>query len=607
MRNPWRMSFDGPTGRLFTGDVGQGAREEIDLIERGGHYGWSFREGERSFNSGPGGSRAPSGFAPLEPVYDYGRGDGRSVTGGVVYRGQDHQELFESYIFGDYETGNIWSMKFLDGGEVDVKAIANERSVSAFGVDPRNGDVLLAAYSSGQIKKIARRSRPFNLLIPNKLSRTGAFADLASLTPNEGIVAYEPNVSFWSDGALKQRWFSIPELEHTAVFRENEPWTFPAGTTWIKHFEIEMRPGDPGSRRRLETRFLVKTDGGSYGLTYRWNEDQADADLVDAAGEREMLEIQTADGVREQEWIYPSRNDCRSCHTREAGHALSFNTAQLNRVFDYETESANQLEALSEAGYFQAALPEVASLPGLAVADDASRSLEDRVRSYLEVNCAQCHQPQGPALGFWDARAHIPLEESGIIDGALVGDYGDPNNRVIAPGSEAQSMLLTRLLGNSEAPRMPPLGSTRVDEAGVALIREWIHSLGGEPALTYEGWTQQFLDSLEAGDLLKTADPDRDGRTNLEEFLADTHPGRASDFWQPHVQMFPGGGISLTYATPVRGQVAMEWSLDAEEWSLWEAAPEQVTLLEAEGRISIRLERHESGKSFFRSKLIESQ
>ena len=187
------------------------------------------------------------------------------------------------------------------------------------------------------------------------------------------------------------------------------------------------------------------------------------------------FEITDQGETRTQTWRYPSRNDCRACHTQAAGHALSFNTRQLNREVTYPDETANQLAALDQAGYFTDPMEDHPSLPAFN-----ESTLEERVRAYLAVNCAQCHQPGGPALGFWDARAHLPLEDTGLINGELVADFGNPERRVIAPGSEANSMLLARLLGEDPSlVRMPPIGSHEIDQEGVALIREWIATLGG--------------------------------------------------------------------------------------------------------------------------------
>jgi glucose/arabinose dehydrogenase len=154
LRNPWRMAFDNPTGRLFVGDVGQGAREEVDIIVKGGNYGWALREGFIGFNNGPG-TQPPSGFTQLsDPIHDYPRGDGFSITGGVVYRGTRLPELEGAYIFGDYGSGRIWALT-QNGGSWNRTQIGSYNSHYEYGIDPSNGDVLISG-GDGNIRRLVR-------------------------------------------------------------------------------------------------------------------------------------------------------------------------------------------------------------------------------------------------------------------------------------------------------------------------------------------------------------------------------------------------------------------------------------------------------------------
>jgi len=116
MRNPWGLSFDAQ-GQLWCADVGQDLWEEINLIEKGGNYGWSFREGAREFpiNKIP----VPEGTEFIEPIHEYTRTDGTSITGGVVYRGSKIPELQGWYVYGDWGFSNIWALKAENGKKVD--------------------------------------------------------------------------------------------------------------------------------------------------------------------------------------------------------------------------------------------------------------------------------------------------------------------------------------------------------------------------------------------------------------------------------------------------------------------------------------------------------
>jgi mono/diheme cytochrome c family protein len=185
--------------------------------------------------------------------------------------------------------------------------------------------------------------------------------------------------------------------------------------------------------------------------------------------------------ARPQTWRFPSRAECLTCHTAAGGLALSFNTRQLNRTQPLPGGTANLLAALAAAGYLDStALPAPATLPALAAADHPTASLEQRARSYLDANCAACHQPGGTALGYFDARAATPLPLAGLVNGPLLASGSDSSQRVLIPGDPAHSRLLGRISLRGTG-QMPPLASTERDLAGESLLRAWINALA-EPA-----------------------------------------------------------------------------------------------------------------------------
>ncbi|MDP3071751.1 MAG: PQQ-dependent sugar dehydrogenase [Opitutaceae bacterium] len=474
LRNPWRMAFDSATGRLWLGDVGQGAREEINVITRGGNYGWSYREG---FIAGPRANPPAAASATfLPPIWDYPNpAQGLSVTGGLVYRGARLPALVGHYVFGDFVSGRIWALD--PDGENPVAAhrvsqIATDGGVSSFGLNPATGDLLITDLLENQIKRLVPAAPAPAAAWPATLSATGAFANLATLAPAPGVVAYEPNVSFWSDHARKRRWFALPDATSVFGFSADGAWALPTGAVWVKHFDLELTRGLAATARRIETRFLVKTAAGIHGATYRWNDAQTDATLVAEEGADATFTV-TEDGVaRGQTWRFPSRGECLTCHTSAGGYALSFNTRQLNR--------GDFLATLAAAGYLSVTPPAAATLPALTPADHPTASLEGRVRSYLEANCAACHQPGGPALGHWDARSSVPLSLANLVNGPLIDDAGDPSNRVIAPGDAARSRLLQRVATRGPG-QMPPLASHEHDRAAESLLAQWIAALAAPP------------------------------------------------------------------------------------------------------------------------------
>ena len=131
LRNPWRFSFDRATGRLFLADVGQNRWEEIDLLEKGGNYGWRLMEGAHCFNPETGCSTT----GLILPIAEYGRELGCSVSGGYVYRGTRIRDLVGRYLFSDYCTGRLWSLRESGGRWVMEELRATGLTVSSFGED----------------------------------------------------------------------------------------------------------------------------------------------------------------------------------------------------------------------------------------------------------------------------------------------------------------------------------------------------------------------------------------------------------------------------------------------------------------------------------------
>jgi hypothetical protein len=316
----------------------------------------------------------------------------------------------------------------------------------------------------------------------------------------------------------------------TLGFNREGSWSSPAGAIWIKNFELQLTNGVPESARRLETRFIVRNTDGVYGVTYRWDESMTNATLVPEEGMDEAIPISENGVVRTQIWHYPSRSECLACHTRAGGLALGFNTPQMNREMNYSGAVTNQIQALSDAGYFQTPATAIHALRALAPATNTSASLDYRARSYLAANCVQCHQPGGSAIGFWDARITTPLSAAGLINGALSDYKNDPGNRVIKPGSATQSMLLTRI-ASSGPDRMPPIATRELDQQAITLLTDWI-TQGLTNYESYADWQVRFFNSTNSPAALADADPDVDGAVNYLEYLTGTNPLAVGDNWK---------------------------------------------------------------------------
>jgi uncharacterized repeat protein (TIGR03806 family) len=315
---------------------------------------------------------------------------------------------------------------------------------------------------------------------PALLSETGLFSSLSDLLPRRGLIPYTVNVPLWSDGAAKRRWMA-PGRSPIIFFTPDDEWAFPAGTVFVKHFDLPIDERNPATLRRLETRLLVVDGtGNGYGVTYKWRPDNRDADLLHDAL-REDITIKTEAGTRTQTWYYPSPADCLTCHTTAAKFVLGVKTRQLNGSFTYPETGVtdNQLRTWNYLGLFRPRIDEkkIAGFRKLAALDDTSASLADRARSYLDANCANCHRPGNIIRATFDARFDTPLVQQGLLDVPTVSDslnVTDP--RVIACGDAGRSMMVQRMR-RADKSRMPPLASAVVDRAALQVLEEWVKGL----------------------------------------------------------------------------------------------------------------------------------
>jgi putative heme-binding domain-containing protein len=294
------------------------------------------------------------------------------------------------------------------------------------------------------------------------------------------VIPYSVNAPGWHDGASIARWLAVPNRD-TINPNASRGWDFMDGAVLVQTLSLEMEHGNPASRKKVETRLLTHQAGEWFGYSYAWDDAQTDARLVRKEGEERKLRILDAaapGGSRQQTWHYVSRAECMVCHSRAANFVLGLSTLQMNRTEKYGTTTANQLNALAAAAYFQPALsssPE--SLSKLANPYDASANLEVRVRSYLHANCSQCHVADGGGNARMELEFTTAREKMGVIGvPPLQGTFGIRDAEIVAPGDPFRSVMLYRIskLGGG---RMPQAGSFIVDHQAVDLFHRWIQSL----------------------------------------------------------------------------------------------------------------------------------
>ncbi|HLX69206.1 MAG TPA: PA14 domain-containing protein, partial [Verrucomicrobiae bacterium] len=333
----------------------------------------------------------------------------------------------------------------------------------------------------------------FNGALPALLSQTGAYSDTPNRVPSIGEIPYIPNVPLWSDGAVKSRYMAVPNSgsvitpNEQIAFLPTNSWTFPAGTVFVKNFDLVVNETNSSvPLRRLETRLLVRDiNGAVYGVTYKWRPDNSDADLL-MTSSNETIQITNASGIRSQTWYYPSPADCLTCHTPVANYVLGVNTRQLNNSLTYPAtgNSDNQLRTLNRLGLFNPAFDEstISNFESLSALTNLSVSFQQRARSYLDANCAQCHQPGGTGITF-DARYDTTLAQQNITNYPAAFSLGFDNACVVKADDVWRSMIWQRMNTTNSTTKMPPLARNVIDTNAVAVMAGWINSLPGIPAL----------------------------------------------------------------------------------------------------------------------------
>jgi uncharacterized repeat protein (TIGR03806 family) len=459
LRNPWRCSFDrAGNGNLWCGDVGQSAREEINLVRRGSNHGWPFFEGSLPYDRP--GTRNYVDFTP--PVYEYDHGGGiAAVIGGYVYRGSTVPGLVGRYLFGDYILRGLNALQLDGSGNLVARTLASPTMPEAksFGEDDA-GEVHVLA-GDGTIYRFQPSAGGSTTVpaMPTTLSATGLFTDTAALTPAPFLIDYSVNAPFWSDGASKRRWFVLPDGQNVA-FSGDGNWSFPVGSITVKHFEL--------GGTRVETRVMVHRTDGWVGFTYRWRADQRDADLLTNGA--------TA-SIAGQTWTFPSQTQCLSCHTSAAGRVLGLNTRQLNRSHTYAASGRadNQLRTLAHIGVFTSDIGASSQYGAMPDPRDTGAAVQDRAKAWLDTNCAMCHRPNGPTPVTMDLRYTTALADMTLLNAAPQAGSSGGVVRV-RPGDHAGSNLWQRVQSTGSN-RMPPLGVAVVDAEAAQLLATWIDGL----------------------------------------------------------------------------------------------------------------------------------
>jgi uncharacterized repeat protein (TIGR03806 family) len=304
------------------------------------------------------------------------------------------------------------------------------------------------------------------------LSDYGFFkGTLKEQIPSDGVVLYTLNSPLFSDYASKLRFVKLP-VGQSVSYNPDSVLQFPVGTAIVKTFYYPIDERNPKKGRRLmETRVLLHEAKGWVALPYIWNKEQTDAVLEVAGGSDQVSWIDGAGKKQSFEYQVPNMNQCKGCHERSGEMTpIGPSVRQLN--------DSHQLQNWSTTGLLKG-LPKD-HIPALVNYSDASASLDDRVKAYLDINCAHCHNPTGPARSSglyltWDSKDHTAY---GFFKAPVAAGRGSGNlSYDIVPGKPEQSILHYRMASRDPGVMMPELGRQLTHHEGVELVRSWIASL----------------------------------------------------------------------------------------------------------------------------------
>jgi uncharacterized repeat protein (TIGR03806 family) len=306
----------------------------------------------------------------------------------------------------------------------------------------------------------------------DRLSELGIFEPpLAALAPRAGVVPYDVAVSLYADGARKRRFVVLPPGEQLqAPSGGTDRWVVPTGTYFVKNFYFPLDARDEKLGVRLvETRFLVRREGGYDVSTYLWDDDQADAIASGGNLDVPVDWIDASGAQRHESFHVPGTSLCQSCH---ADRALGIRTRQLTTSGTSGSGVPDQLDQLVALGVLDRRPDE-----GVVLVDPLGDApLDARARSYLDANCSHCHGSQGLAAGtgvFFDEEdttaALLPLCRP---THAIAG-----RDRVIVPGHPESSEFLARMVSPDPFARMPQ-GPIRIpDAAGIGVLSAWVAAM----------------------------------------------------------------------------------------------------------------------------------
>jgi len=324
-------------------------------------------------------------------------------------------------------------------------------------------------------------SSPLDYAKPT-LSEFGFFKEPLKIQhPTKGVIPFSVASPLFSNYAEKLRFIKIPngeKLTHNA----DGSFNYPEGSVLIKTFYYPDNFNEPEKERRIiETRLLIKTESDWVALPYVWNEAQTDA-YLEVAGDRLPVNwIDKNNDYVEIEYSVPNMNQCKGCHVHfNEFKPLGPQLKNLNFIYNYAEAPSNQINKWVELGILESS-ESFSNLPqSIDYANPDTGSLDERARSWLDVNCANCHQLGGPAQtsGLFLGFDQMNSKALGIMKPPIAAGRGSGIHKyTIVPGYPEESIMVYRINSTDPGIMMPELGRKLIHKEGLALIRQWIKEM----------------------------------------------------------------------------------------------------------------------------------
>ena len=299
--------------------------------------------------------------------------------------------------------------------------------------------------------------------------------EIKNLNPVYGVLPYDLINPLFTDYAEKNRFLWMPQDQSAYYITDSDVFNFPTGTILIKNFAYNnVAPSN--ERKNIETRLMIKKDEGWIFANYIWNDDQTEAtfSLDGASVDIELIENAVTNLVK---YRIPSGSECITCHKiYDTSIPNGVKPKNINKTLDYGDQSINQIQKWIDYGYLESARDNIEAMVDWT---DPSNSLELRVRSYIDINCAHCHSDD-THCEYRPIRLDFDSTEDLTNLGVCLPpdtDLGNGADLIVSPGNFVRSALHFRMATIEEEYRMPLLGRSLVHQEALDLVEDWIMSL----------------------------------------------------------------------------------------------------------------------------------